>query len=253
MRTTLRIFAIFISFAMITSCVSKKKYMQLEDEKANALSELREAKSQISDLEDTNMRLKNELDKVKKDLNMQIADLTAKVEKYEQDVKMKEAELQQRNAKITQLNSEISNALNKNSGIAMSERDGSLYLVMDNNILYSSGSARINKEGREVIKNVAEVIKNHPDVGILVESHTDHKKMVEGAIYADNWDLSARRSNNVVRHLVKNGVEASQVGASSRAEYKPIHEGDDLTADQLKENRRTEFMILPNLTGLYNM
>lgn len=253
MSTTVRIFAIFFSFVLVTSCVSKKKYTELEDAKENALTELRDCKSQVSELEEAKARLESELEKVKMDLEGQIADLSATVDKYKKQVNMTEAELQQREAKIKELNTAISSAMYANKGVAMSEKNGSIYLTMDNNILYNSGSARINKEGRDVVKKVAEILSNHPDVGILVESHTDHKKMVEGAIYTDNWDLSARRSNNVVRHLVKNGVAASQVGASARAEYKPVHEGEDLTAEQLKENRRTEFMILPNLSGLYNM
>lgn len=253
MSTTVRIFAIFFSFVLVTSCVSKKKYTELEDAKENALAELRDCKSQVSELEETKARLENELEKVKMDLEGQIADLEDTVGKYKKQVNMTEAELQQREAKIKELNSAISSAMYSNKGVAMSEKNGSIYLTMDNSILYNSGSARINKDGREVVKKVAEILANHPGVGILVESHTDHKKMVEGAIYADNWDLSARRSNNVVRYLVNNGVSPGQVGASARAEYKPVHEGEDLTAEQLKENRRTEFMLLPNLTGLYNM
>lgn len=253
MKLLLKGLVLLLTLSMLSSCVSKKKYMELEEAKNSAMSELRDAKASIADLEDTKSRLESELAKVKKDLEMKISSLESEVADCEKRSLMTKEELASRESKIKQLNSAISKALHKKSGVAMTERGGSIYLVMDNNILYSSGSARINKEGRSVIKQMANVLKGHPDVGVLVESHTDHKKLVEGSIYTDNWDLSSRRSNNVVRLLTKYGVDSSQLGSSSRAEYKPVHSGDNLTGDQLKENRRTEFMILPNLSGLYNM
>ncbi len=253
MKSLLKGLVLLLSLSMLTSCVSKKKYLELEEAKNSAMSQLREAKASIADLEETKAKLEAELAKVTKDLEMKIANLEAEVADCEKRSLMTKEELASREAKIKELNGAISKALHSNSGVAMTEKNGSIYLVMDNNILYNSGSARINKDGRAVIKKMANVLKSHPDVGILVESHTDHKKLVEGSIYADNWDLSSRRSNNVVRLLTKYGVASSQLGSSSRAEYKPVHSGDSLTGDQLKENRRTEFMILPNLSGLYNM
>lgn len=254
MKTIVKLSVLMFSIAIMSaSCVSKKKFTALEEAKNEAMAQLREAKQNITSLEDMKAKLESDLKKVQQDLDDQMTKFKNELADCEKRALMSKEEATQREAKIKELNSAIGNAMHSNAGVAMSEKDGSLYLVMDNNILYRSGSARVGKEGRAIIKKMANVLKSHPSVGILIESHTDHKKMVEGSIYEDNWDLSARRSNNVVRLLTKYGVAPNQVGASARAEYKPVHKGDDLTAEQLKENRRTEFMILPNLSGLYNM
>jgi len=250
MRKHVKIVAIlFLGMGLMSSCVSKKKYEELEAQRMKANQELDEAKSMITDLESQNEEIQNrsaQLEADLKELNQSMAQVKNTVETVEKEREMAVS-------KITSIKEEIDNVLLKGESIDLEEKDGKLYLTLGDDILYRFGSTRISDTGKDVISNVASILGNHPDVKIIIESHTDHRMLKEGAAYRDNWDLSVARSANVVRQLVKDGVKPEQLLAAGQAEYEPVVEGDNLSIEELAPNRRTEFIILPDVRPLISI
>ncbi len=250
MRKHVKIVAIlFLGMGLMSSCVSKKKYEELEAQRMKANQELDEAKSMISDLEAQNEEIQNRSAQLEADLN----ELNQSMTQVKNTVETVEKEREMAVSKITSIKEEIDNVLLKNEDIDLEEKDGKLYLTLGDDILYRFGSTRISDTGKDVISNVASILSNHPDVKIIIESHTDHRLLKEGAAYRDNWDLSVARSANVVRQLIKDGVMPEQLLAAGQAQYEPVVEGDNLSIEELAPNRRTEFIILPDVRPLISI
>ncbi|HLU94258.1 MAG TPA: OmpA family protein [Membranihabitans sp.] len=250
MRKHVKIVAIlFLGVGLMSSCVSKKKYEELEAQRMKANQELDEAKSMITDLETQNEEIQNRAAKLEEDLSK----LNQNMTQVKNSVATVEKEREVAVSKIKSIKDEIDNVLMKGDNIDLEEKDGKLYLTLGDDILYRFGSTRISTTGKDVISNVASILSNHPDVKIIIESHTDHRLIKEGAAYRDNWDLSVARSANVVRQLVKDGVAPDQLLAAGQAQYEPVVEGDNLSIEELAPNRRTEFIILPDVRPLISI
>lgn len=240
----------FLSLSMFTSCVSKKKYDELESQRMELNSELDRAKANVADLQKQNQELQDQSSKMKSqldELNRNISQVRTSAETVERE----------RSAAVSQIKTikdEIDKVLLKNEeGINLEEKDGKLYITLSDDLLYRFGSTRISSKGGDVIKSVANALSGHPDVKIIIESHTDYRGLKEGAAYRDNWDLSVARSANVVRQLVKEGVKPEQLLAAGQAQYSPVVEGDNLSIEELAPNRRTEFIILPDVRPLISI
>lgn len=250
MRKHVKIAALLIlGIGIMSSCVSKKKYEELESQRMELNQELDEAKSTISDLQDQNEEIQNRSAELESDLE----DLTQSMTQVKNTVETVEKEREAAVSKIKTIKDEIDDVLMKDDNIDLEEKEGKLYLTLGDDILYRFGSTRISSSGKDVISNVASILGNHPDVKIIIESHTDHRLLKEGAAYRDNWDLSVARSANVVRQLVKDGVSPDQLLAAGQAQYDPVVEGDALSIEELGPNRRTEFIILPDVRPLISI
>lgn len=250
MRKYLKIAAIlFLGMGIMSSCVSKKKYAELEAQRMKANQELDEAKSTISDLQKTNEEIQNRAAKLEADLK----NLNQNLSQVKNSVVTIEKERDAANSQIKNIKNEIDGVLMKNKNIDLEEKDGKLYVTLSDDILYGFGSTRISDAGKDVIKNLASILSNYPDTKIIIESHTDNRLLKEGAAYKDNWDLSVARSANVVRQLIKDGVKPEQLLAAGQAQYDPVVEGDNLSIQELGPNRRTEFIILPDVRPLISI
>jgi chemotaxis protein MotB len=176
----------------------------------------------------------------------------------------KEAALADREAKLAELRAEIaakdsamkalkgrvSQALSgfEGKGLTVEQRNGRIYVSMDNKLLFSSGSATVDSKGREAIEQLAKAIENEKDLNILVEGHTDTDKISAGSAYKDNWELSVERATSVVRIIQESSkVDPVRVTAAGRGEYVPIDPNDK------SKNRRIEVVLTPDLKELYNM
>ena len=139
----------------------------------------------------------------------------------------------------------------KDIGLTIEEKNGKVYVSLDESLLFQSGSIVVQPKGKEALLKLAGVLKANPDLRIMVEGHTDNVPMSSGQI-KDNWDLSVLRATSVVRILTKEGgVDPKQLIASGRGEHSPIAEGDSKEARA--KNRRTEIIITPKLDELFNI
>jgi chemotaxis protein MotB len=130
------------------------------------------------------------------------------------------------------------------------EQDGKLYVSLQDKLLFASGSATVNRDGREALGKLAEVLNNNADIQIMVEGHTDNVPI--SGRFEDNWALSTARATAIVRILTQNyKVESERVTASGRSYYDPKDSND--TAEGRAKNRRTEIILTPNLDELFKL
>lgn len=104
-------------------------------------------------------------------------------------------------------------------GLTVEQRNGRIYVSMDNKLLFPSGSAAVDTKGREAIGKLSKAIENEKELSILVEGHTDTDKIGAGSSYKDNWDLSVARATSVVRIMQESSkVDPVRITAAGRGE-----------------------------------
>ncbi|MGB0883986.1 MAG: OmpA family protein [Flavobacteriales bacterium] len=160
-----------------------------------------------------------------------------------------EANIQAAKNKLSQLRSKISQALSQFEGRGMNvqQKDGKLYISLDNSLLFASGKWDLGSAAKPAIKQLAEVLVQEKDLEVLIEGHTDNVDFNGSSVLKDNWDLSVKRATSVVKELTKNkALEARRLTAAGRGEFNPIA-GNDTKAGKAK-NRRIEIIIQPDLS-----
>ncbi len=135
------------------------------------------------------------------------------------------------------------------SDVNVTSRNGKLYITMANSILFRSGRAVVDTDGKGVVATLADVIKGNPDLNISVEGHTDNEPVKIHKKHVDNWGLSSARALAIVRELEKMGINGDRLTALGKGETEPIASND--SEDGREKNRRTEFVIDPDSIWSY--
>lgn len=167
------------------------------------------------------------------------------------------AELQkmitQQNQKVKSLLSSVKDALLGFSSdeLTVREEGGKVYVAMSDKLLFESGKAVVNKQGKEALGKLAEVLNRQTDIDVYIEGHTDNVP-IKTAVFQDNWDLSVIRATSVVRILTETyGVNPLQIQPCGRGEFKPVDV--NTSAEGKARNRRTEIIMAPRLDKLFKM
>ena len=122
---------------------------------------------------------------------------------------------------------------------------GVVYISLNDNMLYKSGSYEISPAASETLSKIAKIITDYSDYEVLVEGNTDNVPISKTNI-CNNWDLSDLRACSVVQELQnKYNENAKRRSAAGRGEYNTI--ADNSTADGRARNRRTQIIITPKL------
>lgn len=161
-----------------------------------------------------------------------------------------QAELAAKDAAMKSLKDRVSAALTgfEGKGLTVEQRNGRIYVSMDNKLLFSSGSYAVDAKGKDLITKLAKAIENEPDLNVLVEGHTDTDKVTGGGVVKDNWDLSVMRATSVVRIMQESSkMDPLRITAAGRGEYVPVD-----PADKAK-NRRIEIILAPDLKELMKL
>lgn len=251
MRKTVNLLFFCIAAAtLMSSCVSKKKFTELMDDKEAIANQLTEAQKNVKSLEETKMELEEANTLLQAEVSQLAVDFAAAevLAVAEADAKVTKAE-----AERNTLSSAIKGvfASYEGSGLNVEARDNRLYVVMDNPINFKMGSSYIARSYRDPLASLAEILKNNPSLSIQVEGHSDNLKFLEGK--GDNWNLSLSRAMNAVRLLLRNGVSPNQLSAVGRGEYAPVAADDQSSSSSRTKNRRVEFVIVPNIESIYNV
>lgn len=213
--------------------------------------------STINDLIGDRDKYKDELAQKERMLNIQqdsLAKARAELLLKEQRINEMQAILAQKDAEVKALKDKVLNALKgfEGSGLNVYEKDGKLYVSMDDKLLFASGSWNLNETGLNAIKELAKVLENEPDITVLIEGHTDNVPYRGSGQIKDNWDLSVMRATSVVKALLQNGnIEPVRLSASGRSEYLPLDVAN--TTEARAKNRRTEIILTPNLDQLFQL
>ena len=253
MKRIIQLFSLLMVVSLFSSCVSKKKFTEMEALKMELDKKLAQAESDIKDLTTEKETLMSE----KSGLESQVAQIQSDLEGVKAEVESVKGEMQKaisaKDAEIASVKGQINSAFSnlRTSGLSIRQDGDMFYVSMEEQLLFRSGSTRINKSGRDILSKLAEIVKGNSGMTVMVEGHTDTQKLKDGAAYATNWELSTARATSVVRRLIKNGVSAANLVAAGRGEHDPAVAGTDAAAR--KANRRVEFAIVPNVGQLYNM
>ncbi|MFV0565464.1 MAG: OmpA family protein [Flavobacteriaceae bacterium] len=156
-----------------------------------------------------------------------------------------------KDAAMTTLKEAISRALTdfEGKGLTIEQRNGKVYVSMENKLLFSSGSWAVNAEGRRAVQQLGNVLAQNPDVNVLIEGHTDNVPYSGNGILVNNWDLSTKRATAIVNILNENAdMFPENLTAAGRGEYLPVATND--TPEGRAKNRRIEVILTPKLDEL---
>lgn len=138
-------------------------------------------------------------------------------------------------------------------GLTVNQRDGKVYVSMENKLLFESGSWAVGSEGKKAVVAVGSVLAQNPDIAVLIEGHTDNDKFA-GAVgqIENNWDLSTKRATAIVNILSENkAVKKENLTAAGRGEFAPLISND--TPEGKAKNRRIEIILTPKLDEISKM
>ncbi|MFA5833263.1 MAG: OmpA family protein [Bacteroidota bacterium] len=172
----------------------------------------------------------------------------------EQRVGDLEKRLAARDSALNALKSKLNDALLgfTNSGLSINIVNGRVYVSLSNQLLFSTGKTDIDKRGKDALLGLARVLNTQEDLTILVEGHTDNQAVSNLGAIKDNWDLSVMRATEVIRYLANEGkVDPKRITASGRSEYYPIDPAN--TSEARAKNRRTEIILIPKLSELFEI
>ena len=265
-----------LSAAMLfTGCVTKKTYENLRSNYDKLQSEYSELQSmyndakvnlaqqnatgssleqRLSDAQKQNTELKEQLKALQSSLDNSINSGSANISKLVDEINASNKYIKQlveAKSKSDSLNLALTNKLTRS--LSKSElRDvdvkvlkGVVYISLNDNMLYRSGSYEISPAAGETLAKIAKIITDYDDYEVLVEGNTDDVPISKTNI-RNNWDLSCLRASSVVQALQNQyGVNPSRLTAGGRGEYNPL-EGND-TAEGRARNRRTQIIITPKL------
>ena len=246
MRQIIGLLILCFALGSFQSCVSKKKFDELQAAKEATDQALAQTQAQLKELQDKNNELQATLESEKNRLNGEIAAIKGDLDATKSQMSQVQEKLNMTEAELKKLKDEINGIFGAyaDSGLKLEERDGRLYVMTDAAASYRSGSASLTRSERQAIAELATTLKNNPKLRILVEGHTDSKKYPAGSGY-DNWNLSVDRAMSVARELLKNGVASNQVAVVGRGDSMPA--ADNATADGRAKNRRSVLAPDPNL------
>ncbi|MBS9464118.1 OmpA family protein [Flagellimonas sp. 389] len=268
------------TFAMaivLSSCVSQKKYAELEAQQQetqdllnsatvklnDCLEEKATASSKLKTLEDQNAFLKAN----NQELINNMGNLTTLTTKGAENLEKSLESLQEKDLTIRKLQDAVTRRDSVNlslvqslkgvlgnlddEDIEVSVEKGVVFVSISDKLLFRSGSYNVTSAAKAVLGKVAKVVNNKPDFEFLVEGHTDNVPFSKGVLQ-DNWDLSAKRATSIVRILQNEfNVDPKRMTAAGRSYYVPLVSNDS-SADRAK-NRRTRIVVLPKIDQFYSM
>ncbi|HET9598141.1 MAG TPA: OmpA family protein [Anaeromyxobacteraceae bacterium] len=221
-----------------TGCVSSSKYEQKEKELAASAASAKEAADRatacdqkVAALEGQVTALDGELAEAKKQL--------ASATEAKEQLQVQTVSLQEKSTQYEQLAGSLQSQIQAGQ-VEIQELRGKMTVKLKDKVLFSSGSASLNKEGREALDAVAGVFKEQTGKNVVVAGYTDDVPMGKGA-FKDNWELSTARAIAVVRYLASKGVPEQMLGAAGFSQFRPIAANDSPANRSL--NRRIEIAL----------
>ena len=254
----------FAAAFTLTSCVSKQKYVELEELQNATSDKLSNTKMELAAMTAQRNAQAQQLAELKADKNnlaKQVGDLTAMSATNAENMEKTLESINEKDMTITRLQDAVNrkdsvtfalvNSLKGALGdlndedVQISVEKGVVYVNLSDKLMFRPGSAYVSKDAKAVLGKVAKIMQAKPTLEILVEGHTDTDPIATECI-SDNWELSARRATNIVR-VLQNDFEIApeRMTAAGRGEYVPVATNE--TREGRAANRRTRIVVLPKL------
>lgn len=269
----------------LTSCVSKKQYVDLEGNYKSTKKELVNVKASLQEClieKDKNSNkvasselqmqaMKDQVESLKEDKKTAlkyVENLTVLTQSSSENIKSIISQLSEKDKYINgireamtqkdSINLAIKYHLTKELADGIQDKDIQIevektvvYISIADKLLFKSGSASVSEKAKEVLGKVAKVISSRPEMEVQVEGYTDNVSISNDTM-KDNWDLSTSRATAVVRVLQKDfDIDPKRLIAAGRSEYVPIETND--TPEGRATNRRTRIVILPKLEEFFDI
>lgn len=275
---------ILLSLAVATlsvSCVSKKKYVQLQNDKFQSEAALAETRLQKEALEAEKQVLQDKMGRIEArvtEYNSRINSLKEESDsKFTLDGKtpmsnatknklnatlanVSASELQGAKTLEDSINVAVSHNLKKSITDGTDEQNDDIQITVDKTVvminvsdrlLFNTGSYQVSKNADNLLKKLAEVINSEPSLEVMIEGHTD-PRTIQTVALQDNWDLSVKRATSIVRILeTKYNVAPEKLIAAGRASYLPLVEND--SKENMAKNRRTRIVLIPDMDMFFAM
>lgn len=261
---------------MLSSCVSQKKYTELEgnfnkknqelvDAKADLMKCRIENEGKITSLEQQVIDLRKDKEKtleyvdnltvLSKSASENIKETLSQMGKKDEYIKYIQKAITRKDSINLALGFKLKSVLKEgfsDEDIQVDVEKTVVYISIADKLLFKSGSSTISNNAKKVLGKVAEVIAAQPELEVMVEGYTDNKKVIKNSSIKDNWDLSVKRSTAVIRVLQNDfNIEPSRLVAAGRSEYKPLESND--TVEGRARNRRTRIVLMPKLDQFFNL
>ncbi|TKK70759.1 flagellar motor protein MotB [Ilyomonas limi] len=261
--------AVALVLLLLSSCVAKKKYLDSQLALRYSKSDSVRLANQVNDLQQTIAQLQaqittqqgnitdlqnrlNQTAQEAQNKGSQLQQSQQQLADQQQRLKQLQSLIDQQKAKSDELRKRMSDALvgfNSNE-LTVSQKNGRVYVSLQESLLFPSGSAVVNPKGKEALAKLAQVLNVNPDISVNIEGHTDSIP-IHGK-YEDNWALSVARATSIVRILVNDyQVDPIRVIASGHSSYDPV--ATNSTPEGRAANRRTEIILSPKLDELYKL
>ena len=271
------ILVLLVSIIGLSSCVTTKKYDELNsrfrlteqnltDCKANlmkcrteddaAISKIGFLKDQIQAHKDNISQLQKALDKcvnMSQQGNTNISKLLDEINSANKYIRKLTAINHKNDSLTLALSNKFKRSLDNlnDTDINVKVKKGVVFVSLSDEMMFNSGQYSIKEEALPVLSKISKIVNDYKDYDILIEGHTDNVPINKGFI-KDNWDLSAMRATSIARFMQTDlGVNPARITAGARSEYMPKASND--TAEGRSTNRRTEIIVLPKLDEFIKM
>jgi chemotaxis protein MotB len=256
------------SLSALAGCGSytKEEYDAKQRELDQRTNELNEAKKMIQDDEAKLNDMQAELEKDRADLKaagitvQQSNDDKARLQQALTEYKQRADQLAQIEQRFRDLKARL-DKLNQ-IGLKVVVRNNRMVIQLPGDILFDSGKDELKQGGKDVLAQVAEVVRSDTELNsrnFQVAGHTDNQKYPAGGQFHDNWGLSLARSRQVLLFLVTpqpkgGGLDPKHWAAVGYGETDPIAGSIDAQQkDEQQKNRRVELVVQPNVEEMLNL
>ena len=251
-----------ILIIFLSSCVAKKKYLDSQIQLRYLKNDSAQLAYKVSRLNDSISKLQQQLNELNNNYaqltnsanatQSQLSESRRSLQEQQQKLQQLQNLLDQQKQKAAELKKKMTDALVGFSAndLTVTQKNGKVYVSLSENLLFPSGSAVVNPQGKEALGKLADVLNANPDISVDIEGHTDSIPIRKK--YEDNWALSTARATSIVRILVNDyKVDPVRVIASGHSQYDPVDTNS--TEEGRARNRRTEIILSPKLDELYKL
>ena len=244
---------VILAIPFFTSCVSSKKYKSsvAQVEELNTRNnELTTKNSELMQKSEALNQQVSQLSSANQKLTTEFKNYAAACEENQEQLKMVQTALYDEASTMMKVAEKLNEALAKfqDKGVDIYTKDGLIYVSLQENLLYKSGSAKLGENGKAALASLASVLnEDYPKLKVIVLGNTDDKQFKSGS---DNWSLSTERANGVVRTLRDDyKIDPARLTSAGKGKYNPI--ADNSTADGRAKNRRTDIILNPDMERIW--